>query len=48
MRVSQRLKPIYTLEGKTWQHDTRKASKTPHAATIYDNYQRVGPGPTSP
>jgi hypothetical protein len=29
-----------------WQHDTREASETPHVATVRDNDQKVGPGPT--
>jgi hypothetical protein len=47
-RVSRIFESIYTFQGKIWQHDTRRASQTPYAATIRDNDQRVGLGPTFP
>jgi hypothetical protein len=48
LRVVRKLKSIYTLQGKTWQHDSRMISKTLHVATVHDNNQGVDPGPTSP
>jgi hypothetical protein len=47
LRVSRRLKSIYTLQAKTWQHDVRMVFMTLRTTIVHSNNQGVGLGPTS-
>jgi hypothetical protein len=38
-----KIRMVYTVQGKTWQHDTRTATKTPHVATVRGDDQRDDP-----
>jgi hypothetical protein len=39
---------IYTLQGKTWQHDVHMISRILRTSTVCNDNQGVGLGPTSP